>query len=146
MLNSSIRPIERILTEVTTPGQSGPGNNSNEEVLHFSQSYKTGLSPSDGLISYLGHLLDCEMPVSIDTLWMLLAGYSFMDGLVVWLVGFNGISTSIGNLIPETFYTHIIYMICKCKCLGWRWLGFMANWPLKGHWVLNSDMYVCLYI
>ena len=63
-----------------------------------------------------------------------------------WLVGFNGISTSIGYLMSEHFYTYIICMICKCKCLGWWWLGFMANWPFKGHWVLNSDVYVCVYI
>ena len=48
--------------------------------------------------------------------------------------------------MPEPFYTYIIYMICKCKCLGWWWLGFMANWPLKGNWVLNSDMYVRVYV
>ena len=36
-----------------------------------------------------------------------------------WLVGFNGISTSIGYLMPEPIYTYIIYMICKCKCLDW---------------------------
>ena len=66
--------------------------------------------------------------------------------LVGWLVGFNGISTSIGYLMPESFYTYIIYMICKCKFLGWWWLGFMANQPLKGHWMSNSDINVCVYI
>ena len=68
--------------------------------------------------------------------------------LVGWLVGygFNGISTSLGYLIPEPVYTYIIYVICKCQCFGLWWLGFMANWPLKGHWVLNSNMYVYVYI
>ena len=66
--------------------------------------------------------------------------------MIGWLVGFNGISTSIGYLMPEPFYTYIIYMIYKCICLGWWWFGFMANWPLKGHWGLNSDMYVCVFI
>ena len=66
--------------------------------------------------------------------------------LNIRLVGFGDISTSIGYLMPEPFYTYIIYIICKCKCLGWWWLCFMTNWPLKGHWVLNSNMYVCVYI
>ena len=58
--------------------------------------------------------------------------------LLITLVGFNCISTSIGCLIPEPFYIYIIYMVRKYKCFGWWWLGFMANWPLKGYWVLNS--------
>ena len=56
-LNNSIWPIDRTLTGTTTLGQSGLGSNGNEEVLHISQSSKTGASPSDGLISYPGHLL-----------------------------------------------------------------------------------------
>ena len=43
----------------------------------------------------------------------------FEQTLVGWLVGFNGISTSISYLMPEPFYTYILYMICKYKCLGW---------------------------
>ena len=30
-----------------------------------------------------------------------------------WYVGFNGITTFIGYLMQEPFYTYIIYMICK---------------------------------
>ena len=45
----------------------------------------------------------------------------------IWLVGFKGISTSIGYLMPEPFYIYIIYMICKRIFLGRWWLGFMAN-------------------
>ena len=33
------------LTGSTTPGQSGPGSNDNEEVLCISQSSRTGTSP-----------------------------------------------------------------------------------------------------
>ena len=55
---SSIKPIDRALSDATTPGQSGPGSNSNEGVLHISQSSSiTGTSPSDCLVSYPGHLL-----------------------------------------------------------------------------------------
>ncbi len=46
------------LSGVTTPGQSGSRSNGNKEVLHVPQSSSiTGTSPSDYLVSYLGHLL-----------------------------------------------------------------------------------------
>ena len=54
---SSIWPIDRTLSSATTPGQSGPGSDGNEEVLHIPQSSRfTGASPSDCLVSYPGHL------------------------------------------------------------------------------------------
>ena len=37
--------------------QSGPWSNGNEGLLQIPQSCKTGASPSDGFISYPGHLL-----------------------------------------------------------------------------------------
>ena len=58
MLNSSIWSIDRILSGATTLGQSGPGSNCNEGVLHILQSSKIGASPSDCLLSYLRHLLE----------------------------------------------------------------------------------------
>ena len=36
------------------PGQSGPGSNGNEGVLHITLCYKTEASLSDGLVSYPG--------------------------------------------------------------------------------------------
>ena len=45
------------LTDTSTSGQSGPGSNGNEEVLHFLQSSITGASPSNDLVSYSGHSL-----------------------------------------------------------------------------------------
>ena len=40
----------------TIPGQSGPGSNGNEGVLCIPQSSSiTGTSPSNCLVSYLGH-------------------------------------------------------------------------------------------
>ena len=57
MSNSSIRPIDRTLSGATTPGQSGPGSNGNQGVLHIPQiSRITGDSSSDCLISNPGHL------------------------------------------------------------------------------------------
>ena len=38
ILFSSIWPIDRTLSGATTPGQSGPGSNGNEEVLRISQN------------------------------------------------------------------------------------------------------------
>ena len=47
-----------ILSGATTPGQSGPGSNGNEGVLRIPHSSSTaGTSPSDCLVSYLGHSL-----------------------------------------------------------------------------------------
>ena len=57
MSNSSIWLMDQIeLSGATTTGKNGPGSNGNEEVLCFSQSPSiTGVSPSDCLVSYLGH-------------------------------------------------------------------------------------------
>ena len=55
---SSIKPIDKNLSGTTTPGQSGPGCDSNEGVLHIPHSCSfNGASPSDCLVSYLGHSL-----------------------------------------------------------------------------------------
>ena len=51
-------PIDRTLSGVTTPGQSGSGSNGNEGVLGILQSFSiTGTSPSNYLMSYPGFLL-----------------------------------------------------------------------------------------
>ena len=52
---SFIWSIDRTLSGTTTPGQNGPGSNGNEGILCIHQVSKTGASPSDGLISYLGY-------------------------------------------------------------------------------------------
>ena len=44
-------------TGTTNPLQSGPGSNGDEGVLHIHQAFRTGASPSGGLVSYLGHSL-----------------------------------------------------------------------------------------
>ena len=52
------KPIDRALSGATIPGQSGPGSDSNEGVLHIPLSFSiTGTSPSDWLVSYPGHSL-----------------------------------------------------------------------------------------
>ena len=59
---NSIWPIDRTLSCASTPGQSGPGSDSNEQVLHIPQSSSiTGTSPPDCLVSYPGHSLKREV-------------------------------------------------------------------------------------
>ena len=62
-LFSSIRPIDRTLSGSTTLGQSGPGSDGNEGVLHILQNSSiTGAPLSDCLVSYPGHLLGESYP------------------------------------------------------------------------------------
>ena len=61
---SSIRLIDRTLTGTPTPGQSGPGSNGSKKVLRIPQSSSiAGTSPSDCLVSYLGHSLWGFLPL-----------------------------------------------------------------------------------
>ena len=55
MSNSFILLIDRTLSDATTLGQSEPGSNGNEWVLHIFQSPRTRASQSDSLMSYPGH-------------------------------------------------------------------------------------------
>ena len=58
MSKSSIWAIDKTLSGATTPGQSGPGSNVNEEVLCIPESSSiTRASPSDCLVLYLEHSL-----------------------------------------------------------------------------------------
>ena len=55
----SIWSIDRILSGTITPGQSGPGSDDNEGVLHIPQiSSITGTSPSHCLVLYPRHSLE----------------------------------------------------------------------------------------
>ena len=58
MIKISIWPIDDTLTGTTTPGQSGHGSRGNEQVLHVSQSSRTGASPSN--VVY-GHTQDTHL-------------------------------------------------------------------------------------
>ena len=61
---SSIWPIDRTLLGTTTPGQNWHGGDGNEVMLHIPQSSSTtGTSPSDCLVSYLGHSLGVVLPL-----------------------------------------------------------------------------------
>ena len=63
MSNSSIWPIDRILSGAITLGMSGPGRDGNEVVFHITQSSSiTVASLSDCLMSYPGHLSGKSYP------------------------------------------------------------------------------------
>ena len=49
MSNWSIFSIDRILSGATMAGQSGPGSNVNEDVLHIPQNSRAAASTSDGI-------------------------------------------------------------------------------------------------
>ena len=67
---SCIWPIDRSLSGATILGQSGPGSDGNEGVLHIPQGFSiTGVSPLDCLGSYPGHLLAGSYP-SVEILLM----------------------------------------------------------------------------
>ena len=55
-ISTSLRAIDRTLSGATTPGQSVPKSDGNEEVHCIPQSFDiTGASPSDCLVSYPRH-------------------------------------------------------------------------------------------
>ena len=66
MSNSSIWSRDRTLSGATNYGLSGPGSDSNEEVLHIPQSSSIAeASPSDCLESYPGHSLRESYPSAV---------------------------------------------------------------------------------
>ena len=55
---SSLKPIDRVLSGATTPGQCRPWSDGNEGALRISQSSSiSGTSPADCLVSYPGEVL-----------------------------------------------------------------------------------------
>ena len=74
--------MHETLISTTTPGQSCPGSNGNEEVLHIPQSSKTGTSPSDSLVSYTENLLKRAIPFCKDAVFVF---YSPSDNWAFYL-------------------------------------------------------------
>ena len=57
------------LSGLTTPGQSGPRSDGNEEVLRIPQrSSITGSTPSDCLVLNPGHSLGGDLPLGRDAI------------------------------------------------------------------------------
>ena len=68
------------LSGATTPGQSGPGSNGNEEVFRIPQSSSfAGTSPSDCLVSYPGHSLGGFLPLCRAAVSVFYCPSSFMN-------------------------------------------------------------------
>ena len=69
---SSIWPIDRTLSTVTIPGQTGPRSDGNEGVLRIPQgSSFIEASPSDCFVSYPGHSLGCLTPQQRNSRYIL---------------------------------------------------------------------------
>ena len=63
MSNSSIWPIDRTLSDATTPKQSGPASDGNKGVFRIPQSSSiTKASPLDCLVSYPGRSFGKSYP------------------------------------------------------------------------------------
>ena len=71
MSKSSIWPIDKTLIGATTPGYSGPGSDGNEEIILIHPSFSfTEASPSDCVVSYLGHsLVACDFSAEIQSVY-----------------------------------------------------------------------------
>ena len=113
--NSSIWSIDRTLSGATTLGQSGPGSNVNEVVLHIPQSSSIiGSSPSDCLVLYPGHLLVGSLLLCRDAISVLnrcsWLGFEQVDGvdiLSIYRINIFGYGFSLANM-PYWF----LYKLC----------------------------------
>ena len=64
-LNSSSRPLDGTLTDITNPSQSGQGSISHNGVLNILQSSRTGDLKVNGLILYSGHSFRVGLQISV---------------------------------------------------------------------------------
>ena len=68
----------------TTPGQSVPANNGNEELLRIPQSSSiTGASPSDSFVSYIRTLVVGVLPLYRDVVGVFYSP-SRLDNITLW--------------------------------------------------------------
>ena len=107
MSNRSIWPIDRTLSDATTPDQRGSERNGNEGVLCITQNSSiTGASPSNCLVTYPGHSWVGVLPLSRDAVSVFYSrsqlGYSSsFDRYPSWLV-----------------HWHVTY--CFTPCVIWK--------------------------
>ena len=89
-------PIDMASSDATTPGQSGHCSNGNEGIFHIPQSSKAGALPSDGLMSFPGHLLEGSCRYAVGVFYSpKQLGYANRS------IDFNGMSTHLGYFIPR---------------------------------------------
>ena len=95
---SSILPIDRTLSGSTTPGQSGPRSDSNNEVLRIPKiSSISGTSPSDCFMSYQdngGVLSLCRDAVGVfyspqPTGWLVIWYQSFLFSWMILNISYS---------------------------------------------------------
>ena len=111
MSNSSIWPIDRTLSDGTTPGHCGPRSYGNEEVLCLPQSSSiTEASPSNCLVSYPGHSLGKSYP-STDMQWVYSAALADQSNrvdvdffFVEWYISLSGLFNTKVILVELQWY------------------------------------------
>ena len=64
-LNSSIWPIDGVLTGTTTSYQSGPGSNGIEELFHIPQNFTTGLVSCPGHSLVVRYYLSAKVTLAL---------------------------------------------------------------------------------
>ena len=131
-----IWPIDRSLSDATMLGQSSPGSNGNERVLHIPLSSKLETLLSDGLMSYQGlslgvvGLISCRDVVSLfySCSWL---GWYWMELLALDSNTWNHLCVNKWDLVHLKImlpinYSHTnhiyIYMcvcvrVCVCVCV-----------------------------
>ena len=121
-LNSPISYIIWTLTSTAT--QSGPRSNRNEEALHITQSSMIEASTSDGLLSYLGHLLGVSYPLqwcSHSILQPQPAGLSKFENLFANIYGAMCQLSSfwIINFTSALYFVRVLSQLTEC-CTVWQ--------------------------
>ena len=131
MSNSSIWPIDRILSGATTLGQSGPGSDGNEGVLYIPQiSSITGALPSDCLVLYPGQLV-----VEVGVLPLCIDAYSITPKLQhYWRLTISFLSVISGYLLGVrwggvTPLQRCIWRILQPQSTGLRWTAVLTCPP-----------------
>ena len=115
ILFSSICPIDRNLSGATTPGQSGPGSDGNEGVLHILQSSSIiEASPSDCLVSYPGHSFGGSSPSAKFQLLYSLASCNWailvLDRYTLYNITTGKLFFRIGNLNYNNLLRIILFI------------------------------------
>ena len=127
------------LSGATTPGKNGPGSEGIEGVLHIPQNFSiTGTSPSYCLESYPGYSSEVGLlPLSRGVVGV----FYNPSRLGNWQVGFYGISTLVGYLVPTLFIYLYIKMICKQIVRRYRFKTSQSSFIC---WQLNCFQYCYL--
>ena len=150
-----------IISGATTPGQSGPGSDDNEEVLHIPRSSSiTGASSSECLVSYSGHSFFWGGYPSAEVQLVYFAAPADWLILINWWdpnehydSDLEGYSTLQFSTIPRTLFQGGYYLYAgnsmphqlgewgeeKGSCVSFR------HYPKAKEIPVTLRMYVCMY-